>query len=78
MGSGQAYRARTACIEMKSEGTLKVSKKISAIFSRDFREFIGASVTRTGCCRSDDEKLSDEPMRCPANNTKSSPPLLWF
>lgn len=35
---------------MKSAGTLKVSKKISAAFSRFFRGLSGASDSRTGCC----------------------------
>lgn len=44
-----SYKLRTACIDTKSAGTLKVSKKISAAFSRLRRGFNGASVNRTGC-----------------------------
>lgn len=43
------YKLRTACIEMKRAGTLKVSKKISAAFSRLMLGFRGASVSSTGC-----------------------------
>lgn len=42
-------RLRTACIEMCNAGVLKVSKKISAAFSRFRRGFSGASVSNTGC-----------------------------
>jgi hypothetical protein len=44
------YKLRTACIEMYKAGTLKDSKKISAIFSLFLRGFSGASVNNTGCC----------------------------
>lgn len=47
-----AYKLRTACIEMKRAGTLKVSKKISAAFSRLMLGFRGASVSSTGCYQS--------------------------
>lgn len=43
------HRLRTACMEMKRAGTLKVSKKTSAAFSRFLLGFSGASVRRTGC-----------------------------
>ena len=37
-------------MEMNSAGTLKLSKNISADFSRFFFGFNGASVSKTGCC----------------------------
>lgn len=46
-----SYRLSTACIEMKSAGTLKVSKKISAAFSLFLLGLSGASVSKTGCCK---------------------------
>jgi hypothetical protein len=36
-------------MEINKAGTLNVSKKISAAFSRFFRGFNGASVNKTGC-----------------------------
>ena len=44
-----AYRESTACSDTNSAGTLNVSKKISADFSRFLRGLRGASVRRTGC-----------------------------
>ncbi len=44
-----AYKLSTACSDTKSAGTLKVSKNISAAFSRFRRGFSGASVSNTGC-----------------------------
>ena len=46
------YKLRTACIDMNSAGTLKVSKKISAAFSLFRLGFKGASVSNTGCYNS--------------------------
>lgn len=43
------YKLRTACMEMKRAGTLKVSKKISAAFSLFLLGLSGASVSSTGC-----------------------------
>ena len=43
------YKLRTACIDINNAGTLKVSKNISAAFSRFFLGFNGASVNNTGC-----------------------------
>ena len=43
------YKLKTACIDTKRAGTLKVSKNISAAFSLFFRGFRGASVNKTGC-----------------------------
>ena len=37
-------------MEINKAGTLNVSKKISAAFSRFLLGFKGASVNRTGCC----------------------------
>ena len=45
------HRLSTACMEMKRAGTLNVSKKISAAFSRFLLGFSGASVSSTGCYR---------------------------
>lgn len=44
-----SYRLSTACMEMKSAGTLKVSKNTSAAFSLFLLGFRGASVSSTGC-----------------------------
>jgi len=43
------YRLSTACMEMNSAGTLKVSKNTSAARSLFLRGFRGASVSSTGC-----------------------------
>lgn len=43
------HRLRTACMEMNSAGTLKVSKNTSAARSLFLRGFRGASVNSTGC-----------------------------
>lgn len=48
--SNCTYKLKTACIDTKSAGTLKVSKNISAAFSLFFLGFSGASVSKTGCC----------------------------
>lgn len=48
-GAQSTYKLSTACIDMYNAGTLKVSKKISAAFSRFLLGFSGASVSRTGC-----------------------------
>lgn len=45
----ETHRLRTACMEMNSAGTLKVSKKTSAARSRFLLGFRGASVSSTGC-----------------------------
>lgn len=56
------YKLRTACIEMKRAGTLNVSKKISAAFSRLMLGFRGASVSSTGCYqrRSGQRSIADD------------------
>jgi len=38
-------------MDINSAGTLEVSKKISAAFSRFLLGFSGASVSSTGCCK---------------------------
>jgi len=43
------YKLSTACTDKNKAGELKVSKKISAAFSRWRRGFSGASVSSTGC-----------------------------
>jgi hypothetical protein len=45
----QTHKLNTACMEMKSAGTLKVSKNTSAARSRFLLGFKGASVKSTGC-----------------------------
>jgi hypothetical protein len=45
----ETYKLRIACMEINKAGTLNVSKKISAAFSRFFFGFNGASVNKTGC-----------------------------
>ena len=49
------YRLRTAWTDINRAGTLKVSKNISAAFSRFLRGFNGASVSNTGCWRHKDK-----------------------
>lgn len=48
-GLGSTHRLSTACMEINSAGTLKVSKNTSAAFSRFLLGLSGASVSRTGC-----------------------------
>lgn len=45
------YKLRTACMDIYNAGTLKVSKNISAAFSRFLLGLSGASVSNTGCCK---------------------------
>ena len=45
-------------MEINKAGTLNVSKKISAAFSRFLLGFKGASVNRTGCCNKKKKKRS--------------------
>jgi len=42
-------------MEINKAGTLNVSKKISAAFSRFLLGFSGASVNNTGCCTKQEE-----------------------
>lgn len=48
-----SYKLKTACMEMNKAGTLKVSKNISAAFSRFLWGFKGASVSNTGCWKTE-------------------------
>ena len=45
----ETYKLKTACMEINRAGTLKLSKNISADFSRFLFGFSGASVSNTGC-----------------------------
>ena len=45
------YKLSTACMDIYNAGTLKVSKNISAAFSRFLLGLSGASVSNTGCCK---------------------------
>jgi hypothetical protein len=49
MKYAETYKLKTACMDINRAGTLKVSKKISAAFSRFLLGFNGASVSNTGC-----------------------------
>lgn len=65
------YKLSTACMDIYNAGTLKVSKNISAAFSRFLLGLSGASVSNTGCCKTQKNRNQQRLQR-------KGKTLLWY